>query len=392
MERRTLDRSVPEGTKWEPSPPQKFFPNVIYPLQSIPGRPSAHASTIVKGPLEDGVQKLYCVWFCGTGEGQLDVAIMLSEITYDPIHVLACNSPDPDDFDPFGPNPTDLFTYSTPQVIADLPNRACGNPVLFWDESTNRMHLWFAAFITKGSEVPPGEDPHRRDIFYQFSDDMSSSWSNPTIWSDRPGLWVRAPLSVLNDGTWLLPINDEKTFLPKYDHDWSSRFAVSSDKGKTWEFSGLYSVPRLPENPRGGMIQPAVVQLYDWSLFCINRSHTGWITEMRSTPDGRIGLDWTTPINSKLPNNNSGIAMVRLNKNAKSDNHLLVAYNPTTHERCPISIAESLDGGLTWRCLFDLREEIGELSYPCLLQTRDGLVHCTYTLHRMGISHDVFLL
>ena len=82
--------------------------------------------------------------------------------------------------------------------------------------------------------------------------------------------------------------------------------------------------------------------------------------------------------------------MIRLGPGARSADHLLLAYNPTTWGRYPMSVAESLDGGRTWRCRFDLRYEAGELSYPCLLQTPDGLVHCSYTLHRLTIAHDAF--
>lgn len=385
----TINRSVPPGTEFVPDPPRYLVQGVVSPIHSIPDRPSAHASTIVAGPREDGEQVLYVVWFSGTGEGRLDVAVLFSEIRYDPDHLRACPPVDNAAFDPFESSPAGLFTYSPPRPVADLPNRACGNPVLYWDPATGRMHLWFAAFYTAGSTVPDGADPHRRDILYQYSDDHAATWSEPVTWSDRPGLWVRASLTVLRDGTWLLPINDEATFLPEFGHDWSSRFAVSPDRGATWTFSDLYSVPMVPGKTRGGMIQPAVVQLADGSLYCVNRSHTGWITEMRSEPGGRPGLDWTAPENSPLPNNNSGISLLRLHQPAAD--HLLCAYNPTTHERCPLSIAESLDGGRHWRCRFDLRDEVGELSYPCLCQTPDGLVHCTYTLHRLTIAHDVFL-
>ncbi|GAB4317110.1 MAG: exo-alpha-sialidase [Promethearchaeota archaeon] len=375
----------------ESRPPSLLVRGVIYPVGSWRGRPSAHASTIALGPKEGDLQKLYVTWFAGTGEGRLDVAVAFCEVTYEPDEVRTWRSSVSDEeFDPFDP-PPGPFNYSKPRVIADDPNRACGNPVLYWDPSTGRFHLWYAAFYAKGSEVPPGEDPHRRDVFYKHSDD-GVSWSEPVVWSDRPGLWVRAPLVVLRDGTWLLPINDEATYLPDFGHDWSSRFAVSRDRGKTWEFSRLYSVPKVPGRERHGMIQPSVVQLSDGSLYCLNRSHTGWMTQMRSAPGGRLGLDWTEPENSPLPNNNSGICVTRLRAGARSDDHLLVAYNPTTSERYPISIAESLDGGRTWRRLFDLRDEVGELSYPCLVQAPDGLLHCTYTLHRLTIAHDAFLL
>lgn len=383
-----INRHVPGGGAFVPEPPAWLYQGHLYPIHSIPGRPGAHASQVIAGPIENGEQVLYCTWFCGTGEGHLDSAVMLSEIRYDPRAVLA--RPATREHDPFEPLTDAPFTYSEPRVIADLPNRACGNAVPFID-AKGRFHLWFAAFYTKGSEVPAGEDPGRRDIFYQLSDDGGKTWTTPVTWSDRPGLWVRNAMVVLDDGTWLFPINDEETYIPGHDVDWSSRFAWSRDEGTTWGFGQeLYTVDKLPGAERGGIIQPTVVQLDDGSLYCMNRSHTGWIVEMRSRDRGRT---WTTPVNTAVPNPQCNVCLVkRKPPHARSTDELLLIYNPAHHGRDPISIGRSLDGGVTWRCLFDLRHESGELSYPCMIETPDGIVHCTYTLHRMTIAHDAFLL
>jgi predicted neuraminidase len=382
-----IDHSSSKGEEFKPNPPKWLCQNYLYPMHSIEGRPGAHASQIMVGPLKDGVQTLYTVWFCGTGEGNLDVAVMFCEITYRPEEVL--KMPEVEENDPFEPISNGLFHYSEPKIIADMPNRACGNPVLYMDEN-NRFHLWFAAFYTRGSKIPKGEEMGRRDIFYQFSDDHTLTWSKPTIWSDRPGLWVRNALVVLKNGTWILPINDEESYLPEYDCKWSSRFAFSYDKGQSWKLDEeLYSIHRLPDDERGGIIQPSVVQLNDDTLYCMNRSHTRHIVEMRSNNNGE---SWTTPVDSKLPNPQCNVCVTNQKLAPNSDKTLLLIYNPSTWGRDPISIARSVDNGQNWTCLFDLRHETGELSYPCMVETPDGLIHCTYTLHRMTIAHDIFLL
>ena len=383
-----INRTSTTGEAFIPQPPKWMIRNYLYPMQSLPGRPSAHASQIIVGPLKDGIQTLYSVWFCGSNEGHIDVAVMICKITYKPEEILKCPEVEEND-DPFEPLPKDLFKYSEPKVIADMPNRACGNPVLYVDKN-NRFHLWFAAFYTKDSEIPEGDVPNQRDIFYQYSDNEAQTWSKPKMWSDRPGLWVRNALVVLKNGTWILPINDEDTYMPEYDCRWSSRFAYSYDEGATWKFGNdLYSINRLPDNERGGIIQPSVVQLEDESLYCMNRSHTHHIVEMRSTDNGE---SWTKPQNSGLPNPQCNVCVIRQQVGEKSKETLLLIYNPTTSGRSPISIARSTDNGKNWICLFDLSNELGELSYPCMVETPDGLIHCTYTLHRMTISHDVFLL
>ncbi|MHA1370555.1 MAG: exo-alpha-sialidase, partial [Promethearchaeota archaeon] len=212
----------------------------------------------------------------------------------------------------------------------------------------------------------------------------------PVVWSDRPGLWVRNALVVLDDGTWILPLNDEETYIPEYDAKWSSRFAYSHDGGKTWEFGDkLYTIHKVPGNDIGGIIQPSIVQLDDGSLLCLNRSRTGWIVEMRSYDNGNT---WTQPRNTKVPNPQCNVCVIRRRPTEKSKGDLLLVYNPTHWGRYPLSIAQSVDNGVNWTCLFDLRDEMGELSYPCMVETPDGLVHVTYTLHRLTIAHDVFYL
>ena len=41
----------------------------------------------------------------------------------------------------------------------------------------------------------------------------------------------------------------------------------------------------------------------------------------------------------------------------------------------------------TWQAALVLEHEPGEYSYPAVIQTRDGLVHITYTWKRERIKH-----
>lgn len=390
-----------------------MYQNVMWPAGSTPERPTAHASSIIPGPLVDGVQTLFSTFHWGPGEAMPGTGHGLVKITYTVKDVLAWFASGqhyppggPDDFDPYEPNSNPLFTYSGPHLVAQHPGRAHGNIAPFRDQETGRFHLWMTTFNPKASLAVP-RDPaalaaaRDRRIFYTFSDDPEpwtsiGKWAAPVEWSDREGLWARAPPVVFDDGgkpAWLLAHGDEATWLPEHGNDWSVRFAVSHDKGWSWAFSKLHGVDTIADGPfpgRGGILQPSVVQLADGSLHCLCRSLRGCIVELRSQPGGRLGLDWTVPRDTPLPNNNSGIAHVRLRHGTPVRDHLVLAYNPTRHARYPVSIAESRDGGLTWRLCFDLRAEQGELSYPWITQTPDGLVHCCYSLHRQTIAHDVF--
>ncbi len=93
---------------------------------------------------------------------------------------------------------------------------------------------------------------------------------------------------------------------------------------------------------------------------------------------------------TSLPNPNSGIDAVTL-----ADGRHLLVYNHTTTvagrwggPRSPLNVAVSSDGK-KWQAALVLENEPGEYSYPAVIQTRDGLVHATYTWKRRRVKHVV---
>jgi alpha-L-fucosidase len=172
-------------------------------------------------------------------------------------------------------------------------------------------------------------------------------------------------------------MNDEVKFNWKAMTFWSSRFAFSDDEGKSWSFSPLYSI-------RKGMIQPSVVQFSNGEIYCLNRSRTGWLVEMRSSDNGKT---WTKPRNTIIPNNNACACMAQL-----KTGDLIMVFNPLHKGRNVLSVAESKDKGNHWIRRFDLENEPeNEFSYPCVVETPDGLIHVVYTYKRRTIEHAVFM-
>ena len=96
------------------------------------------------------------------------------------------------------------------------------------------------------------------------------------------------------------------------------------------------------------------------------------------------GRTWSALALMYLPNPNSGIDAVSL----RDGRHLLV-FNSTTSGRTPLNVAIS-DDGETWEDALILESGSGEFSYPAVIQSRDGLVHVTYTWNRKNIKHVVF--
>jgi predicted neuraminidase len=96
------------------------------------------------------------------------------------------------------------------------------------------------------------------------------------------------------------------------------------------------------------------------------------------------------------------MAMIRLASGA-----LLAVYNASDHfrYRTPLSVALSLDEGLTWPYVRHLEDREGEFtyrtdrldnsgsvefSYPAAVQDAEGYLHVTYTNCRENIKHAVF--
>ena len=84
-----------------------------------------------------------------------------------------------------------------------------------------------------------------------------------------------------------------------------------------------------------------------------------------------------------LPNPSAGIDALRL-----ADSRFLLVYNPTTTGRDRLEVAVSADGK-AWRRGVVLEASPGEHSYPAMIQSRDGLVHVTYTWKRERIKHVI---
>jgi predicted neuraminidase len=96
------------------------------------------------------------------------------------------------------------------------------------------------------------------------------------------------------------------------------------------------------------------------------------------------GKTWEPAKPIDLPNPNSGIDAVNLR-----NGDVVMVYNHTDNSRRQINVALSKDGGDSWEKKLTLEDESGEFSYPAVIQTKDGMVHTTYTWKRERIKHVV---
>jgi alpha-L-rhamnosidase len=126
--------------------------------------------------------------------------------------------------------------------------------------------------------------------------------------------------------------------------------------------------------------------------------HADGRLQMMSRGSGKIpmtwssdnGETWSTLEKSVLPGNWAGIDAVTLR-----DGRQFLVYNhvPTSEGgkggRCFLNAAVS-DDGVAWSAAQVLGIcDGGQLSYPSVIQSRDGLVHVVHTWHRKSIAHIV---
>jgi predicted neuraminidase len=229
-------------------------------------------------------------------------------------------------------------------------------------------------------------------LFYKVGPTPRSWWGMLMTSTDDGRTWSeprRLPEGVLGpvknkpvqfeDGTILCPSSAESS-----ENGWTVHFEFTRDYGRTWDVVG-------PINTKEefNAIQPSVLVHRDGRLQILCRSDMDVITTSWSAD---LGRNWSKMQATSMPNPNSGTDAVTL-----SDGRHLLVYNPTTRQvngrngaRSPLVVALSSDG-VVWHDVVTLETDdaLHGYSYPAVIQTRDGMVHLTYTWRRERIRHVV---
>ncbi|MDF2959218.1 MAG: hypothetical protein K0S39_953 [Paenibacillus sp.] len=298
---------------------------------------SCHASTLELLPNGEVI----AAWFGGTKEKAGDVAIWISHRRNG--------------------------GWTPPVKVADQEDVPHWNPVLF-----RRKDGVLFLYYKIGTDIAEWETM----VIHSF--DNGHTWTDPIplVEGDKGG---RGPVKnkpiVLHDGTIAAPASVEP--------DWDAFVDLSFDGGETWFRSA--TVPLDHSKLRGkGIIQPTLWESAPGFVHMLTRSTEGAIYRSDSADGGRT---WCPAYPTQLPNNNSGIDLVKL------DNGLLaLVYNPTRPEegqkkgpRTPLVIRFSLDNGHTWdnEILLDQGEK--QYSYPAVVASGNDL-YITYTWKRERIA------
>ncbi|MBL4883808.1 MAG: exo-alpha-sialidase [Planctomycetaceae bacterium] len=310
--------------------------------------PSCHASTIE----QDQSGGLVAAWFGGTHEKNPDVGIWVSRLVDG--------------------------KWSTPVEVANgvqytkadgtVHRHPTWNPVLF-QPNNGPLMLFYKA----------GPTPQTWWGMLTTSKDGGRTWSQPSRLPEGIlGPVKNKPVQLAN-GDILCPTSNET---PESKSKWSVHFEVTSDLGKTWR-----KVGPVNDGVEVQSIQPSILSLGKGKLLAIGRTRQNRIFEVASNDGGNT---WGKLSLGSLPNPNSGTDAVTL----KDGRHVIV-YNHVGGDpkrwggkRTPLNVAVSKDGH-TWQAALVLEDQPGEYSYPAIIQSRDGLVHITYTWKRQLVKHVV---
>jgi predicted neuraminidase len=138
-----------------------------------------------------------------------------------------------------------------------------------------------------------------------------------------------------------------------------------------------------------GAIQPSILFYPKGRLEAVGRTHNDKLFQIWSEDNG---LTWGRMVLSDLPNPDSGTDALTL-----KDGRQLLVYNHNVRTgshnkgRSPLNVALSEDG-IHWSAalvLEDAPDAPNGFAYPAVIQTKDGLVHITYTWERKSIKHVV---
>jgi predicted neuraminidase len=171
-----------------------------------------------------------------------------------------------------------------------------------------------------------------------------------------------------------LILKNGRILLPLYSDGFNfSLIAISDNNGESW-------YPSLPIISRGG-VQPALVQKKDQRIVAFMRDNGDDPGRLQLSESADLGKTWTAAIKTDIPNAGSSVEALVL-----QDGRWAFISNDQEQGRHRLSLYISADEGSTWSWKSVLEnEEIGKgsFSYPCLIQSTDGLIRITYS-HQLG--------
>ena len=347
-----------------------FKTDNIFPRQAK----HVHGSSIVECPNGD----LLACWFHGSGERSADDVVIQG-----------------------ARKKKGADRWGSAFLMADTPGFPDCNPVLHVDR-TERVWLFWIAVLAHRWECSY--------LKYRRADGCESDQAPPWSWQDviqlKPGeafpniLKEKFDELRLEEGMWgeyakpyrrlieeaaqdpykrqtgwmtrIHPITlpSGRMLLPLYSDGFNvSMVAISDDEGDTWRASS----PIVGLGP----IQPTLVRKKDGTVAAYCRDSGGAPERVMVSTSKDDGQTWSAAVDTDIPNPGSSLEVIAL-----SDGRWLMICNDTERGRGRLTAMLSDDEGASWKWRRPLEpsdEQGKSFGYPSVIQTRDGLVHMTYT-------------
>eukprot|EP00241_Pyramimonas_parkeae_P005558 CAMPEP_0114263762 /NCGR_PEP_ID=MMETSP0058-20121206/22745_1 /TAXON_ID=36894 /ORGANISM="Pyramimonas parkeae, CCMP726" /LENGTH=348 /DNA_ID=CAMNT_0001380189 /DNA_START=151 /DNA_END=1197 /DNA_ORIENTATION=+ len=312
-----------------------FIHEFIFAEDSAP-TPACHAATL----LELGGGEVLAAWFGGGAEGSSDVAIW-----------SAARSKRQDE-----------SAWSAPRLVAKVGEEAHWNPVLF---RGHEGRIWMHFKV--GNLIPLWR------TYVTHSDDDGATWVTPRelVAGDEGGRGCVKNKPLVVGGDIVCGASTE-------EEGWNAFVDRSVDGGLTFQ-----RTPDIAVEDGAGVIQPSLWESAPGQVHMLLRSDAGHVYRSNSADGGRT---WGPANSTDLPNNNSGLDVVKL-----AGGVLVLAMNPVSDNwggRWPLRLAVSHDNGNTWPEHLDIENHQGEFSYPAIIpwMNEEGF-HLAYTWNRQRMRY-----
>jgi predicted neuraminidase len=342
---------------------------IIFPYQ----KEHVHGSSIVMLPNGD----LLAAWFQGSGERTADdVRIMGARLK------------------------KGVKTWSPSFLMADTKGIPDCNPVLFLNRKGKLFLFWIAVVANKwensilryrtttdfsGNEAPVWQ--WQDDILFKpddsFAKEVEAKFKEMP--ENQAGWAAYAPLydNMIREASkdllkrsigWMTRIHpvtleSGRILLPLYSDGFNfSMVAISDDDGTSWR-------PSLPIVGRGP-IQPSLAIKKDGTIVAYMRDSGDAPARVHTSTSSDNGESWTLSKKTDIPNEASVEICVL------KDGKWAFLGNDINDGRYRLSLYISDDEGQSWKWKELVEydpEKKGSFSYPCLIQTNDGLLNMSYS-------------
>ena len=375
-----------------PAAPE-FQETLIFPPEKLHN----HSSSIVETP--EG--NLIAAWFHGQGEKTDDTLVVLGarkqkgEDTWSAPFVLADNPGLPDQnstlyIDPDGKlylwwisalaNTRETYFL---QYRTSTDYEGTGAPKWDWnghilekpENLIGAMETMSKSVDAKFGAAFDSEEKYRSRLEHgvrmaQFDATYMAEWDDPAIGRLSGMLsWMpRCQPIMLADGRMAIGLYSD-VYL-------TSLTCYTDDGGATWS----YGEPMADY----GLIQPALVQRKDGTLVAYGRDKSP-NKKIRVAESKDAGRTWDKFYDLDIPNPDSSVSVVKL----ANGNWVMICNDLTgqdgRHGRSRLAAYLSDDEGATWKWSRKIEnsttppEYKPHASYPTVIQTRDGMIHVTYT-------------